>query len=202
MTVHIMRNIAACASGDCWPMLIHAIDIDQPPGIGIDDDMVFAVEMVNIQAATVKIAAVKTSNLCTRCGLLHLVISNRLIENFDEVHDAHRSACGLEARSDLEETSGIARDDHVCVGLENILHFPIAQLCRRLRLEQIVDTRRSAANIRFRDFAHGHTGDRLQQTSRLRADTLRMLQMAGVVIGGLELDGTSRRARLEVCEHF
>ena len=46
MTAHIARNIVACAIGDWWPMLIHAIDIDHPPGIGIDDDIVLAVEIV------------------------------------------------------------------------------------------------------------------------------------------------------------
>ena len=40
MTVHMTRNIAACAQpATAAPMLIHAIDIDQPPGIGIADDM-------------------------------------------------------------------------------------------------------------------------------------------------------------------
>ena len=48
-------------------MLIHAIDIDQPPGIGIDDDMALAVEMVNIQAASVTTAAMRSSTYCTRC---------------------------------------------------------------------------------------------------------------------------------------
>ena len=38
-------------------MLIHAIDIDHPPGIGIVDDMEFAVWIVKIQAAMVTIAA-------------------------------------------------------------------------------------------------------------------------------------------------
>ena len=40
------RNIAACATGDWSPMLIHAIDIDQPPGIGIADDIEPALEIV------------------------------------------------------------------------------------------------------------------------------------------------------------
>jgi hypothetical protein len=31
--------MAACASTDWFPMLIHAIDIDHPPGIGIVEDM-------------------------------------------------------------------------------------------------------------------------------------------------------------------
>ena len=46
ITVHMTRNIAACDAGDWAPMLIHAIDIDQPPGMGIADDMDGAPEMV------------------------------------------------------------------------------------------------------------------------------------------------------------
>jgi hypothetical protein len=48
-------------------MLIQAIDIDHPPGIGIDDDIAFAEEIVNIQAAIVTIAARKSSTRCTYC---------------------------------------------------------------------------------------------------------------------------------------
>jgi hypothetical protein len=38
-------------------MLIHAIDIDHPPGIGMEDDIALALEMVYAQAAIVTIAA-------------------------------------------------------------------------------------------------------------------------------------------------
>ena len=46
ITVHIMRNIAACAIADWPPMLIHAIDIDHPPGMGMADDMEPALRIV------------------------------------------------------------------------------------------------------------------------------------------------------------
>jgi len=35
MTIHIPRNTAAASSHVCPGILIHAIDIVQPPGIGI-----------------------------------------------------------------------------------------------------------------------------------------------------------------------
>ena len=41
-------------------MLIHAIDIDHPPGIGIAEAMAPALVSVYVQAATVTIAAIKT----------------------------------------------------------------------------------------------------------------------------------------------
>ena len=46
ITVHITRNIAAWASGDCEAIRIHAIDIDQSPGIGIAVDIRCALRMV------------------------------------------------------------------------------------------------------------------------------------------------------------
>jgi hypothetical protein len=46
MTAHITRNMAACSSTDWRPMLIHAIDIDHPPGMGIPDAMPRAEWMV------------------------------------------------------------------------------------------------------------------------------------------------------------
>jgi hypothetical protein len=39
-------------------MLIHAIDMDHPPGIGIVADIALAVEMVYAHAAMVTIAAI------------------------------------------------------------------------------------------------------------------------------------------------
>jgi hypothetical protein len=41
-------------------MLIHAIDIDHPPGIGIADPMPPALETVYVHAAIVAIAAMRT----------------------------------------------------------------------------------------------------------------------------------------------
>ena len=76
MAVHMTRNIAACATNDWLPMLIHAIDIDHPPGMGMDADIALAVEIVYVQAAIVedRDAAIGDSRArcthrtyCTRC---------------------------------------------------------------------------------------------------------------------------------------
>ena len=42
IAAHITMNIVACANGDWLPMLIHAIDMDHPPGIGMDEDIALA----------------------------------------------------------------------------------------------------------------------------------------------------------------
>jgi hypothetical protein len=46
MTVHIVRNITAWAAPDSFPMLIQAVDIDHPPGIGMAPDIEFALWIV------------------------------------------------------------------------------------------------------------------------------------------------------------
>src|SRR5687768_4322203 len=123
-----------------------------------------------------------------------LTLTDGLIEDFHEMHDAHGAPSGLEARRDLEEAPGVTRHDHLRIGLENVLHFPIAQLCRSLGLEQVVDAGRAAADFGLGDLPHGDARDRLQQAARLRAYTLRVLKMTGVVIRSLERNRTSRRA--------
>lgn len=60
IAAHMRRNIPACANSDWLPMLIQAIDIDQPPGMGIAADIVLAVEMVYAQAAIVRSVATPT----------------------------------------------------------------------------------------------------------------------------------------------
>jgi hypothetical protein len=47
-------------------MFIHAIDIDHPPGIGIDDDMSPAAAIVYAQAATVTAVAMKMGDRAQR----------------------------------------------------------------------------------------------------------------------------------------
>ena len=47
-------------------MLIHAIDIDHPPGIGMEEDIALALVMVNAQAATVATVAAMTGSWRTR----------------------------------------------------------------------------------------------------------------------------------------
>ena len=80
-------------------------------------------------------------------------------------------------------------------GLQDVLHLAIAQFGCRLRLEQVVDACRPAADFRFGDLAHVNAGNRLQQAPRLSAHALRMLKVTGVVIGGLRTGTAPRGAR-------
>ena len=201
IAVHMTRNIAACATSDWLPMLIHAIDIDHPPGMGIDADIAPALEMVYVQAAAVAIAATAMSTH-TCASLAPDSASDGCIEDLDEVHDAHRPARRLQAGGDLQQAPGIARHDRFRIGFQNIAHLSIAELCCGVRLQHVVDAGRPAADLRFGYLAQLETRDRLQQPARLRAYTLRMLQVTRVVIRGLQLNGAPGRARLELCQDF
>ncbi len=61
ITVHMVRNIAARSSADWFPIAIQAIDIDQPPGIGIRPDIRPASRTVIAQAATVTTPAMENA---------------------------------------------------------------------------------------------------------------------------------------------
>src|SRR5262245_34217487 len=105
MTVHIMRNIAACATSDWRPMLIQAIDMDQPPGIGMSEDMPRAEWTVYVHAAIVTTAA--TSVVLVDA----LTLTDGPIEYLDEMHDAERTAGCFESRRYLQQAAGVARND-------------------------------------------------------------------------------------------
>ena len=66
-----------------------------------------ALETVDVHAAIVAIAAM-TSEVRTLLSCCRFGLTDGLIENFDEVHDAHGAAGGLQARGDLQQAAGIA----------------------------------------------------------------------------------------------
>src|SRR5687768_5246685 len=146
--------------------------------------------------------AVSVSNVLGIPDGLMCGLADGLVDDFYEVHDAHRPARGLEAGGDLKETPGVARHDYFGIRSEDVLHFAIAQLRGGLGFEEIVDPGGTAADFGFGNLMHADTWNRLQEPARLHAHALGMLQMTGVVISGLERHGASRRARLELYQHF
>ena len=67
--------------------------------------------------------------------------------------------------------------------------------CSRLN-----NARRTAAQRCFRNFSHFEFGDSGQQMPRLLAHTLRMLQMARIVIGDAQLERMALRLRLQLAQ--
>ena len=78
----------------------------------------------------------------------------------------------FEAVRDLQQASGIARDDEVGMGLEHVSDLAIAERSRRVRLHEVIDTRRAAADFGLRDLAQLHLRDGLQDAPRWLSDAL------------------------------
>jgi hypothetical protein len=84
---------------------------------------------------------------------------------------------------ELEDAAGIAGDDDVGAEIGDELGFAFAELGGSFRLNEIIDARGTTTDGSFGNFQKLDAGDLGQELARLRADTLRMLQVAGIVKG-------------------
>ena len=78
----------------------------------------------------------------------------------------------------LEHAAGIAGSDHVDAKLRNEFGFAVAERSGSVGLHEIVDSRRTAADRRFRNLVEFEAGNAGKQSPGLRAYPLRVLQMA------------------------
>src|SRR5438270_10482476 len=99
-------------------------------------------------------------------------------------------------RGYLQRTSGVAGRDHVGLERGDVARLALAKLRGRLRLHEIVDARAAAADLRFRGRQQLDAGNRGEQRARLRADTLRVREVTGIVVDDARLDRMPLRARL------
>lgn len=88
-----------------------------------------------------------------------------------------------ERRLKLEDATGIASGNDVGSEMPNELGFAIAEGLGGVGLNEIVDAGRPAANCGFGNFGELESGNAREQSTRLRAHSLRMLQVAGIVKG-------------------
>ena len=108
----------------------------------------------------------------------------------------------LELGANLQQASGVARRDGFGTGREDVACFACAERMRRLGLDQVLDTRRPAAEGPFRNFEQLQVRDGAQHAPRLAGDSLAVLQVTRVVVRDAQMNRMTRRSRLEVGEHF
>ena len=108
----------------------------------------------------------------------------------------------VETGCDLHHATRIAGCDHVGAGTEDVRDLAISERAGRVRLQQVVDAGRSAADVRLGDLAELELRNRLQHASRLLPDALRMLQMAGVVVRDRDRQRMALGPRLEIREQY
>src|SRR6267142_1290769 len=85
-------------------------------------------------------------------------------------------------RRELDQAAGVSSGDHVRPERGDVPHLPRAEIARRVRLDEVVDARAPAADLLFGRAQHLESWNGSQQITRLRADALRMRQMAGIVV--------------------
>src|SRR5205823_13535795 len=91
-------------------------------------------------------------------------------------------------RRDLDRAARVRRGDRLRTGGEQVARLALAQRGGRLGLDQVVDARRAAAQLPLGGLEQLEPGDGAQQRARLLAHALGVREVAGVVVGDLELD--------------
>src|ERR687897_490038 len=83
----------------------------------------------------------------------------------------------------LKHATGVVGDDHLRPGLQDIVRLALTELGGGLRLDHVVDARGPAADLGLTDLLDVHPRYLLECLARLLADSLRVRQVAGVVVG-------------------
>src|ERR671915_95453 len=83
----------------------------------------------------------------------------------------------------LKHATGVGGDDHLRPGLQDIVRLALTELGGGLGLDHVVDARGSAADLGLPDLLYGDPRYLLEGLARLLAHSLRVRQVAGVVVG-------------------
>src|SRR6202008_923460 len=108
---------------------------------------------------------------------------DRRVEQLDDVANRQLSSRAREGRLELQQTAGVAGHNHIRLQPGEMARLPVTKLRRGFRLYQVVDSRRATADRGLGNFQQLELRDAAQQHPRLRADTLRVLQVTSVVVG-------------------
>src|SRR5688500_4558208 len=111
------------------------------------------------------------------------------------MHDRHPGAPTAQGGLELKHATGVAGGDDVRLQWRNETSLTVPEVVRRARLDEIVDARRPAADVALRYLGQLQLRDARQQRAWLSSDALRVLQVAGVVIGDAQRQGVPLGAR-------
>src|ERR671919_2908684 len=82
----------------------------------------------------------------------------------------------------LKHATGVGGDDHLRPGLQDIFRLALTELGGGLGLDHVVDTGGPAADLGFPDLLYVHPWYLLEGLARLLADSLRVRQVAGIMV--------------------
>src|SRR5580704_10288838 len=115
----------------------------------------------------------------------------------------HRlQAAAAKAVHELKQATGVSGNYNVSACREQIVDLATPKLRGGVGLKKIKHSRGTTAERRLGDLGDLEFGNSGKQSSRLFAYALRMLQMAGIVIGHAQLDRMARSRWRQFAQHF
>src|SRR6185312_4237898 len=116
--------------------------------------------------------------------------ADRRVDQLDRVERGEGAAELAQLRGDLDQAAGVRARIDVGAGREHVLRLAAAELARGRRLDDVVDAGAPAADRLLGRLEHRQPGDRGERGARLGADALRVREVARVLEGDLEAEGT------------
>lgn len=126
---------------------------------------------------------------------LEAFVAESSVEELDSVDDRSGVAVAGQRGLELQEAAGIAGRNDVGLQRDDQFGFAVAEGGGGVRLDEIVDASGATADGGFGNFGEFEAGDGREKFTRLRANTLRMIEVAGVVEGDAHAEGMALRAR-------
>ena len=106
--------------------------------------------------------------------------------------DPHGEPAVGESPAKLEEAPGVAARDHTGPRARDPVELPLEELPGDLRLHQVVDARRSAAEVRLGQIDEPEPRDRAEERPGRLPHALAVGQVARLVIGHREIERSPR----------
>src|ERR1017187_6032008 len=129
--------------------------------------------------------------------------ADKSVKQFHHVEGGHRlHPAPAQAIHQLQQAARISRKHGLRASRKKIFHLAIAELVRCLRLQQVINASRTAAQRALGNLSHFQPRNSAEQLPRLRLDALRVQQMAGIVISDAHLEWLSRRLRLQFAKNL
>src|SRR5215210_4642184 len=140
-------------------------------------------------------AGPRTSTPCTSTPAISVSFVDRLRKQLHGVQHRQAPTQTLTVSGDLERAARVRRGDHLGARVEQVARLALPELGGGLGLYQVVDAGRAAADLPLGGLDQLELGDSAQQLAGLRANPLRVRQVAGVVVGELHRQRPALGAR-------
>src|SRR3954447_2132381 len=113
---------------------------------------------------------------------------DRGVEHLDGVGERQLSSGALDRGRHLHQAAGVGGDEHLCACRHDVPGLAVTELSGRFGVEDVVDPRRSAAQLGLVDLLELEARYATEQLPGLGPDALGVPEVAGVVVGDGDLE--------------